>query len=571
VPSPRIAVAAFLLQASSLFGAAYYLDCAAGDDRASGRDPASAWRTLDKLNQTEFAPGDAIRLKRGATCEGMLWPKGSGAAGNPITLAPYGVGAMPLVKANGRDTAVNLRNQHDWEIRGLEAEGSTEYGVHVTGAGLFRLRLIDCVIHGVNSTAKMAAKASGLVVFDGELDDVVVDGVTAYDTNRWSGIILQGRRGSHNVTVRNSTVHNVYGDGIVLFALRDGVIERSAAWYTGLEPSYSIGTPNSIWTWSCANCVVREAEGFYSDSPGVDGGVYDIDWGDSGNLVENNYGHDSQAYCVSVFGAGSVTTASEVRGNVCAGNGRSPRAALRHGGVFVYTWENGALDGVRIHDNTLLWDPPIDSPALKIDAEFSGSGANSFDHNLIETSVPWMLEASTGKLSLDENRYVYPGEGLWIWNSLRFRGLAEFQKGSGQEAKGIAARTDPGIRRAPRPQPFPPELAAARLDWKALSGHYALVAYLDSSPDSRGEAVVLRSAAAQYARILKTIAISPSPIPAEWSLQGIQPLTQSQPKGKAPLTFLLDPNGRMLYRWEGYAPAKQVVFAIRKLRGAPAM
>ena len=496
------------------------MDCAAGDDHASGRDPASAWRTLGKPNQTEFAPGDAIHLKRGATCEGTLSPKGSGAAGNPITLGAYGAGAMPVVKADGQEAAVRLTDQHDWEIRDIEATGSTEYGVHVTGTGLARLRLIDCVIHGVNSTAKMTAKTSGLVVFDGELEDVAVDGVTAYDTNRWAGIILQGRRGSRSVVVRNSTVHNVYGDGIVLYALREGLIERSAAWYTGLEPSYSIGTPNSIWTWSCANCVVRETEGFYSDSPGVDGGVYDIDWGDSANLVENNYGHDSQAYCVSVFGANSVTTASDVRGNVCAGNGRSPRAALRHGDVFVYTWDKGALDGVRIHDNTLLWDPPIDSPVLKVDADFSGNGANSFDHNLIESSVPWMVEASTGGLTLDANRYVTPD--------------------------------DAGLRSAPKPQPLAPELAAAAIDWKALSGHYALIGFLDASPDSRGEAVVLQSAAVQYGRVLKTLTLPPS-------------------GAKTPLTFLIDPNGRMLYRWEGYAPAKEVIFAIRKLCGPQGM
>jgi hypothetical protein len=546
------------------------VDCAAGDDRAAGREPASAWRTLEKLNQTEFAPGDAIRLKRGATCEGVLWPKGSGVAGNPITLGPYGAGAMPVVKADGQAAAVRLIDQHDWEIRGIEATGSAEYGIHVSGTGLARLRLIDCVVHGVNSTGKMTAKASGLVVFDGELDDVVVDGVTAYDTNRWAGIILQGRGRSGNVAVRNSTVHNVYGDGIVLFAVRGGAIERSAAWYTGLEPSYSIGTPNSIWTWTCANCVVRETEGFYSDSPGVDGGVYDIDWGDSNNLVENNYGHDSQAYCVSVFGAGSVTTASEVRGNVCAGTGRSPRAALRHGDVFVYTWDNGSLDGVRIHHNTLLWDPPIDSPVLKIDAEFSGNGANSFDHNLIVTSVGWMLDSGGGKVALDGNRYVYSGDGLWIWKGMRFAGLADFQKGGGQEAQGSAARVDFGFWRAPKPQPLAPEPTAARLDWKALRGHYALVSFLDSSPDSRGEAVVLRSAAAQYGRhILKTIAISPAPVPAEWSLKGVQALTGPLPKGKAPLTFLIDPSGRMLYRWDGYASAKEVIFAIRKLCGAP--
>lgn len=571
MPLSRAAFLWLWLGAPWLFGATYYVDCAAGDDGDSGREPAAAWRTLERIARAELVPGDSLLLKRGSVCEGSVAPRGSGTAGNPITIGAYGEGAMPVVQAGGREAAIQLANQHDWEIRGLEATGSTEYGIHVSGSGLARIRLIDCVIHGVNSAGKMNAKTSGLVVIDGELEDIAVDGVTAYDTNRWAGIIVQGRRGSRQVAVRNSVVHNVHGDGIVLYALSGGVIERSAAWYTGLEPSYSIGTPNSIWTWACAHCVVRETEGFYSDSPSVDGGVYDIDWGDSDNLVENNYGHDSQAYCVSVFGANSVTTASEVRGNVCAGNGRSPRAALRHGDVFVYTWDKGSIDGVRIHDNTLLWNPPIDSPVLKIDAEFTGSGVNRFDHNLIEAGAEWMLDASTAKMSLDANRYVVPGAAWWIWNGARFDGLAAFQKGTGQESAGSATNGGPANNGAP-PQPAPPELASLQGAWKPPAGQYALAAFLDSSPDSRAESVVLRSAAAQYGKhALRTIVISQAPPPREWAIQGIDWLKGSPPKARLPLTFLVNSGGRVLYRWEGYAPAKAVVFAVRKLCGVPGM
>lgn len=513
----RTAISALLLCAPALFAADYYVDCAKGNDGGGGRNPSAAWGSLAKVNQTEFSPGDSIRLRQGTTCEGMLWPKGSGAPGRPIALEGYGEGSRPIVNAKGQAAAIRLQNQHDWEIRGVEATGSEEYGVYVSGAGIARVSLIDSTIHGVRSAGPMKAKTSGLVVFDGELEDIVVDGVTAYDTNRWAGIILQGRGRTGRVAVRNSIVHNVYGDGIVLFALQDGVIEHSAAWYTGLEPSYSIGTPNSIWTWSCANCIVRENEGFFSDSPGVDGGVYDIDWGNSRNLVENNYGHDAQAYCVAVFGAGSVTSASEVRGNVCAGDGRSPRAALRHGDVFVYTWNKGSLDGVRIHDNTFLWDPPVDAPLLRVDAEFGGAGRNSFDHNIVASVVSRIAEAGAGKMAIEANQNV-PSDS---------------------------------ILRAAEPKPLSPDLAAYHVDWQALRGHYALVYSLDESPASRSEGVVIESARLQYAR------------------KGLE-LRLAAGAG-APKVFLIDPEGRMLYRWEGYAPAKEIVFALRKLLGLPAM
>ncbi|MFC4006041.1 hypothetical protein ACFOY2_02325 [Nonomuraea purpurea] len=68
-------------------GTTYYVDAAAGDDTASGRDRAHAWKSLTKVNQTTFAPGDRILLRAGQRWAGQLWPKGSGRPGAPITVS----------------------------------------------------------------------------------------------------------------------------------------------------------------------------------------------------------------------------------------------------------------------------------------------------------------------------------------------------------------------------------------------------------------------------------------------------------------------------------------------------
>src|SRR5581483_8454821 len=108
--------------------------------------------------------------------------------------------------------------------------------------------------------------------------DVLVDGVTAYETSQWAGIevgdvthgFLPEARRSTNVVIRNSVVHDVAGDGIVLFQVNHGVIESSVAWHTGMQETETIGTPNAIWTWMCGDCTVRRNEAFLVDSPGVD-------------------------------------------------------------------------------------------------------------------------------------------------------------------------------------------------------------------------------------------------------------------------------------------------------------
>ena len=106
--------------------------------------------------------------------------------------------------------------------------------------------LRNLVVHDVGGEAK--SKVSGLVVVtassDARVSDVLIDGVTAYHTNQWAGIIVNGasrERRVRNVNIRNSIVHDVYGDGIILFSVEDGLIERSAAWLTGLFPDDRVG------------------------------------------------------------------------------------------------------------------------------------------------------------------------------------------------------------------------------------------------------------------------------------------------------------------------------------------
>jgi hypothetical protein len=381
----------------------FYVDCTSGSDELEGSSPAAAWRTLGKVSATEFFPGDSILLARGTHCAGQLWPKGSGEEGKSIRVGAYGSGPLPVIEAGQAESALKLFDQHHWEVESLETTGGTPYGVFISGTHgeLRHIVLHNLVVHDVTGEAK--TKVSGLVTIaesaSAHFQDILIDGVTTYSTTQWSGIVVSGDwlgRRIQNVVVRNSIVHHVYGDGIVLWAVEDGLIEKSTAWLTGLQPVESIGTPNGIWTWMCRRCTVRLTEGFFTDSPGVDGGVYDIDWGNENNLVENSYGHDAQGYCAALFAAGELTTQSSViRGNQCTGNGRSPKLALRQGDMYISTWDSGRLDGVRIENNTFDWNPPIDAPAIQMDhADFAGAGPNILAGNTIRTGVSQALHVS---------------------------------------------------------------------------------------------------------------------------------------------------------------------------------
>jgi hypothetical protein len=399
----------------------HYLDCSAGNDAADSLTPQTAWRTIEKANSLTYQPGDSLLLSRDSRCEGMLWPKGSGTEQAPIHLGAFGRGALPVIVGGAESAGLRLSNQQFWEIENLEVIGGSPYGIHIGGTApvMRHFRITNVVVHDVTGTP--LSKDSGLLVIapdDGaksRFDDVIVDGVTAYGTSEWAGIIVNGAgfdstdgqdRGDH-IEIRNSMVHDVAGDGILLARVSHGVLEHNVAWYTGMQETQSIGTPNAIWQWRCRDCRVEYNEGYFTDSPGVDGGVFDIDYGDENDLLQHNFGHDSQGYCISVFGAegtGGNSIHSEIRQNTCIHNGRSPRLSKRQGAIFLYTWNGGKLDGVDIADNTIVWDPPVSVAAVQSTAEFTGNLPNRFTNNTV-IAASRSFVSSKSSVQFSGNRY----------------------------------------------------------------------------------------------------------------------------------------------------------------------
>lgn len=609
------AVLALVLVSPVYSGQTYHIDCASGSDAAAGTSASSAWRTLAKASAAPLAPGDSLLLKRGTVCSGALAPRGSGSEGQPVRLGAYGTGALPVVNSGSAQAALKLVDQHHWEIENIEFAGGDPYGILITGTKgtLKHFRLRNVVVRDVTGTVK--AKGSGLVCVLAPpglvLDDIAIDGVTAYNTTQWAGIIVSGgsrENRARNVTIRNSIVHDVFGDGIVLFNVENGLIEKSAAWLTGLQPTQTIGTPNGIWTWRCRNCTVQLTEGFWIDSPGVDGGVYDIDWGNDDNIVQQNYGHDAQGYCASVFAASKeVTTNSVIRYNVCIANGRSPKLARRQGDLYISTWDGGLLDGVLIHNNTFVWTPPIDAPVLQMDqAEFSGTRPNLFANNVIVSTVPSMIH-SNRSLGFQGNVYWYAGSArpVWAYGDTKYSGVAEYAKtvgrkeifapprlgqllrpaagspliDSGVPLPGLTAASDAYGTKLPQgagPDVGALEHVAAQAAVKSRlssgTGRHKLVLRGDArDPQTRSQVVFLQTALAQYGDTALAaefaLANAPEDVSFDWRLGGVR----LRPTGRVAgfELVLVAPSGEVLRRWNRFATPADLGVTLRHYLGAP--
>jgi len=77
----------------------YYIDATSGNDTDNGTTTASAWKTINKVNQQTFSPGDSILFKRNETWnDDRLYIENTvGTSLSPIVYAAYGSGVKPVI------------------------------------------------------------------------------------------------------------------------------------------------------------------------------------------------------------------------------------------------------------------------------------------------------------------------------------------------------------------------------------------------------------------------------------------------------------------------------------------
>lgn len=85
---------------TSDWSTAYYVDNLTGSDSNSGTSPSTAWRTIARVNQASFAPGDRILFKRGGVWREQLTISVAGMPGNPILFDAYGTGSAPVISGS---------------------------------------------------------------------------------------------------------------------------------------------------------------------------------------------------------------------------------------------------------------------------------------------------------------------------------------------------------------------------------------------------------------------------------------------------------------------------------------
>jgi len=303
-----------------------------GNDSASGLSIQAAWKSIDKVNQTTFQPGDQILFKAGATWYGQLQPKGSGEKDKPIILSSYGGNGKPIINIGKAEGAgIRLFNQSWWEICNMEITSGApaELGVGRQGIAIIvkgndehaeHFVVRNCYVHdiygqmggngefvGYNSCAILVR-----TMFDRNrdrsipstttIDDVLIENnrIERFDK---CGIIIWGAK--HNVLVRKNYIDNLGGDGIFVNGTYRGLIEYNEVRRTCMRSGY-LDLPGgeewwphtaAIWIQRAEETIMQFNEVYDTgrEPKNGDGFAYDFDFDCKRciaqfNYSKNNYG-----------------------------------------------------------------------------------------------------------------------------------------------------------------------------------------------------------------------------------------------------------------------------------------
>ncbi|OGS33729.1 MAG: hypothetical protein A2293_14340 [Elusimicrobia bacterium RIFOXYB2_FULL_49_7] len=427
-----------LLMPNPVFGTGYYVDCSASID--GNGSLGSPWNNIDTVNNhTPFLPGDTIYLKKGTTCFGELWPKGSGDSTAQIVLCSYGpdTAAKPIINAQGvsNTAAIKLYNQEYWTIRDLEATNpatayAARWGICVKSDDSLvkhRIYIINNTVINVYASAIRTAptgatypgfysvagiyirisepgRADDILIEGNECRDIVAVGITFWGENEWTGGGMNWDNLSSHVVVRGNTVSRTAGDGIIILGTDDELVEYNTVEYVSIlgvtGTDYTAGMwptrhRNGLWQFN----TVAYTHKFLDDGQGFDNDMYL----QGTTIFQYNYSHDNEGGffldCCGPDGGKSV-----LRYNISINDARPRLTRLDRGNAEFYnnTFYNPGqaanIDNTSNNKftNNIFWS-----------SRLGGNTSQVFSHNLYHGGIT-APASDANALTADPN-FINPG------------------------------------------------------------------------------------------------------------------------------------------------------------------
>lgn len=286
----------------------FYIDSSLGNDINKGTSKSSPWKSLSRINDHIFQPGDKILFKAGCKWDGNLIFKDSGEKGGIISVDMYGTGRKPVFTGGETSDIVLLSNIEYWEINNLDISG-TSANKNFSAIKIFadngkknHLYIRNCEIHDFTGRSAIRITGNNRNRFS-LFDDLRIENNFIHDCPSLPGRCTHGIEmwtyddedfgPSKNVHIVNNKIVNISGDGIVLQHCNGGIVEYN--YVNNCASSEGTGSHAAIWCAFTNDAVFQYNEVCYTKKPlsNNDGMAFDVDIGSKGTIIQYNYSHDN--------------------------------------------------------------------------------------------------------------------------------------------------------------------------------------------------------------------------------------------------------------------------------------
>jgi hypothetical protein len=286
---------------------------ATGNNRNDGLSEAKAWNSISKLDTVTLQAGDRLLFEGGKTFAGTVNIRPAGSAEQPIEVTSYGNGKATI--DGGAGSAIRLLNTRYVNVINIATKGLGRKDGNNQGDGVYVYNSPFVNLRHVDATGFQRA---GIHIFNSS--DVDVSYAHAY-TNGFAGIYSSGNSTlrNKNIFVRDSRVidnpgdptitGNHSGNGIFFIMTSNSLIEYSEAARNGYDQSKTIPNgPVGIWTALSDHITIQYCISHDNDSPGADGGGFDLDGGTTDSVIQYSYTYNNKnyGYLFWEFGGGGI-------------------------------------------------------------------------------------------------------------------------------------------------------------------------------------------------------------------------------------------------------------------------
>jgi hypothetical protein len=438
----------FLLSAINpgiLWGTDYYVS-PSGDDSHPGSQ-SHPWRTLTKINQTVFQPGDRILLEGGKIFHGTLRldKRSSGTPEKRIIVTSYGH-SRAVIEA-GQDSAIIADSCHFLFLSQLHClgtgrkTGNTESGIQVKHANAVEIAQME--VEGFQH--------SGIALSD--VQNARVTHVCAHN-NGYAGISCHGGVSrdlyiAHCLAENNpgdpTILDNHSGNGIVVGGkIQNAKIEYCEARYNGWDMPRKGNGPVGIWAHDADNVVIQYCISHHNRSTGTDGGGFDFDGAVTNSILQYNYSHDNHGsgYLLCQYAGAGIFKKNTVRYNISQDDGLSNHNA----GIYVWVGDVGMEDS-DIYNNTIFNNKGA-AVAFGVPSKYKGALPRMTFRNNIFVSGEAQIEGGSEKGRFEGNIYWAMGDGGFLVDG--YSDFAKWVAATGQEKIGdtvVGRYLDPLLRK----------------------------------------------------------------------------------------------------------------------------